>query len=57
MPEKQQRKTLICVSRKAPDVHSDLHKKHGDMERAMQNNSNICLAHNNRKKALFTHRG
>lgn len=27
MPEKQQRKTLICESRTVPDAHSDLHKK------------------------------
>lgn len=26
MPEKQQRKTVICVPRKAPDAHSDLRK-------------------------------
>lgn len=27
MPEKQQRNTLIYESRKAPDAHSELHKK------------------------------
>lgn len=28
MPEKQQRKTLIYVARKAPDAHSDQHNTH-----------------------------
>lgn len=35
LPEKQQRQTLICESRKAPDAHSDLHEKQ-DVQRAMQ---------------------
>ena len=55
MPEKQQRKTLICMSRKAPDAHSDLHKKTGDMERAMQKNSFFFLSQNI-KWTLFIHR-
>lgn len=37
MPGKQQRKTLIYASRKAPDAHSDLHEKGGDTPREMQN--------------------
>lgn len=57
MPEKQQRKTLICVSRKAPDAHSDLHKKRqGTWREPSEISPFFSLAHNT-KWALFIHRG